>query len=169
MSCYLPISYVFLVISRVLFLEKLWNIIVHSSLQFWQRNRPGFAALYGILVEYWLGIVFPSVISSFTCVYVCHISLYFFLIKKNKDKGRIHWNCSALPRVFLVIYVFSCLKRIPEGFLPSSTPHLSKALHITQFVVPNHFPTLPHRDLCKTEPHSPDPNFPFPFEPTKHH
>ena len=44
-----------------------------------------------------------------------------------------------------------------------------KSFHLIQFEVPNHLPTLPHRDLCKTEPHSPDPNLPFTFEPTKHH
>ena len=120
-------------------------------------------------MEFCFDIVFPSVNVSLYVFFVCHYLSCFFLTKTNKDKGRIHWNCSALPRVFLVINVFSCFKRIPEVLLPSSTPNLSKSLHFIQFEVPNRFPTLPHRDLCKIEPHSPDPNLPFTFEPTKHH
>ena len=69
--------------------------------------------------------------------------------------------CSALPRVCLIFYVFNYLKRIPEGFFPSSTPHLSKLSISFKIEVSNQFPTLPHSDLCKTEPHSLDPNFPF--------
>ena len=60
-----------------------------------------------------------------------------------------------------------------KGSLSSSCPFqiliFLKPLHLTQFEVPNHLPTLPHRDLCKIEPHSLDPNLPFTFEPTKHH
>ena len=144
------------------------ELIVYSFQQFGKGINQWFATLYGIHVASCFGIVFSSVIVSLHVFYVCHISLYFILTKSNKDKGRIHWNCSALPRVCLVIDVFSCLKRILEVFLPSSTPHLSKSLHFIQFEVPNQLPTLPHWDLCKTEPHSPHPKSTFPFEPTKH-
>ena len=133
----------------------------------WQRNRPGFAALYGIHVAYFFDIVFLSINLSLPVFYLCYSLSYFLLTKTNKDKGRIHWNCSALPRVCLVIYVFSCLKRIPEGFFPSSTPHLSKALHFFQLEVLNQFLALPHWNLYKTKPHSPNPKSAFPFDANK--
>ena len=161
MSCFFPISYDFSVISKGLTFEKAWSFIVYSYQQFWLRNRPGLAALFGIQMASFFGIVFSFVIVSLLMFYVCHYLSCFILTKTNKDIGRIHWNCSALPRVFLVIYVFSRLKRILKVFLPSSTPHLSKALHFIQFEVPIQLSTLPHRDLCKTEPHSPDANLPF--------
>ena len=88
------------------------------------------------------------------------ISLVSSLLKQTRI-SRIHSNCNALPTVCLVIDVFSYLKRIPEVFLPSSTPHLSKSFHFIKFEVQNQLPTLPHKDLYKTEPHSPDPNMPF--------
>ena len=66
--------------------------------------------------------------------------------------------------MFLVVWRGSLRLSCPLKLLTSL-----KALHLTQFEVPNHLPTSPHRDLYKTKPHSPDPNLPFTFEPKKHH
>ena len=70
MSCFLPISYVFSVMSMVGLLRKLGASLYTFSQQFWLRNRQGFVALYGIQVACFFDIVYPSV----------NLSLYVFYV-----------------------------------------------------------------------------------------
>ena len=73
-------------------------------------------------------------------------------------------QCSTL-KFCLIFYVFNCPKRILVSFLPSSTPHRFELSISFKIETSNQLPTLPHSDLCKTGPHSPDPKSALPFDP----
>ena len=71
MSYFLSISCDFPVISIVGLLGKLGAYCILIS-AVWLRNRPGFAALYGIHMASFFGIMFPSVIVILHVFYVVH-------------------------------------------------------------------------------------------------
>ena len=79
MSSCLSISCDFSVIGIGWTFGNALRIIVHSSLHFWQRNRPGFVALYGIHVEFCFDDVFLYVNVSLLVFDVYHFLSYFFL------------------------------------------------------------------------------------------
>ena len=56
---------------------------------------------------------------------------------------------------------FQLFEEDPWRFLALFNSSPVSTLHFFQIEVSNQFPTFPHSNLCKTEPHSPDPNFPF--------
>ena len=141
------------VISMVGILRKPWaSLYTHISILA-KELRPGFAARFGILVAFCFGIVIFFVILNLLMCYVWHYLSCFFLTKSNKSVSRIHWNCSALLEVCFSLWCFQLFGEDPWDFLPSSAPHLSNPSISFNFKCQKQLPTLPHWDLCKTEPH----------------
>ena len=72
----------------------IWDCIgLHCTfiLQFWQRNRTGFAALFGILVALFFDGVLLYVFVSFT-EFLCVSFPFSFLLKLNKSVLKVESN-----------------------------------------------------------------------------
>ena len=101
------------------------TFIVHFILQFWQRNRPGFAALFGILVA----LCFDGVslyVFVISLIFMCTIFLLLSSqIKQISVQGGIQQLSLLCLQFCLILHVFICLRRTLETLLPSSASHWS--------------------------------------------
>ena len=117
-------------------------------LEVWQGNKPGFAAIFMGYLWYGVFAQFLLLLSFFHMFYVCHNLVCFFQLNEIKiDRYNSLFTMLCLGKPFS-FYVFYCLRRIHDLCMPSSAPHQSQTYHLTQFQVPKHLPTSPHRTPC---------------------